>query len=126
MEYAMKCLRLAEAHRREKALMSTVPHPECNTDYGEAGQVVATAMGHLDEALSVGQRNRAVHAYVALQAGVAAMGTYMHAAGYYTVIEAEQAYLKVVTTAKAVRRDPSSENLTELFNAADAACRSSK
>lgn len=84
MEYAQKCLREAEKHRREKPNISTVPHPECGTDYGEAGQVVTNAMGHLDEALSVGQRERAVNAYIALQAGVSALSVYMLAAGYFT------------------------------------------
>jgi hypothetical protein len=83
MEYALACLREAEKRRREKPSVSTVPRPACGTDYGEAGQVITNAMGHMDEALSVGQRGRAVHAYIALQAGVASVASYMLAAGYF-------------------------------------------
>ena len=77
-----RLLKRAEAHRREKGTVSTVP-VFATEDYASCGQAITLAMHHLDEALPSGQRCRARASYFALQEAVAALGLYMLEAGYF-------------------------------------------
>ena len=52
-------------------------------DWGVAGQIVQSAMGHLDEAMPNGQRERATAALTALTLGVALLTRALEERGVY-------------------------------------------
>ena len=77
---ALSSLKLAESARR-LGLGSFNPEPlpgePVDEDYGAVGQLISSAMHHLDEALPSGQRSRASAAYAALRIGTVKLGEWL-------------------------------------------------
>ena len=71
----------AEKYRREQPSLSTTPIDGI-MDYSSAGNAIAQAMHHLDEALPTGQRIRGQYAYDLLKIGVDKLGVWMRQKGY--------------------------------------------
>jgi hypothetical protein len=73
----------AEASRRERKSVDTSPTAEPGImDYGQSGTSMELAMGHLRESIPNGQKNRTMHAWLAMKEAVKQQELWLRAKGF--------------------------------------------